>query len=456
MAKRAIPGGAELTALPFDQLRTWLADGAVSAVDVAQAHLAVIDAKEPEVRAWTFLDRELVLKQAAALDSYRKSGRPVGPLHGVPIGLKDIVDTGDMPTENGTALDSGRRPKRDSNVAARLRAAGALIMGKTVTTETAYFSPGKTRNPHDTARTPGGSSSGSAAAVAAGMVPLAIGTQTMASIIRPAAFCGVVGFKPSHGTVGRTGTLLLSRELDTIGAFAREITGVARVVDVLEGHDPEDPDTQVRAPGQLATAAASAPPTAPLFAIYRTPMWDQAENATVAAFDELSDALGDACDSVDPGPVFAEGWAAQRTTMAVGMARNLAHYVARDDGVLSDQLLEVVQRGQGISAVEFLAAQDWRQVLNAGLAKIFERYDAILTPAAVGEAPTGLDATGNPVFGALWTYLGVPAISLPLMTGPHGMPMAIQMIGRKGEDGRLLRNAQWLTQHLSQSEDLRS
>ncbi|MEZ5668321.1 MAG: amidase [Alphaproteobacteria bacterium] len=451
MASAGRRPGPDPATLPLDQLRGFLADGALSAVAVAEAFLAVIEAKEPQVQAWAFLDRALVLQQAAARDAQRKAGQPIGPLHGLPVGVKDVIDTADMPTENGTVLDAGRRPRRDSTVAARLRAAGAVIMGKTVSTELAYFSPGKTRNPHDTTRTPGGSSSGSAAAVAAGMVPLAIGTQTMASVIRPAAFCGVVGFKPSHGSIGRSGTLLLSRELDTIGAFAADIDGVALLVDALEGHDPDDPDTAPRAASRLLENARAAPPVEPLFAMVRTPVWDQAEPSTVAAFAELAEVLGERCDAVDPGPAFAEGYAAHRTTMAVGMARNLRRYRARDESALSGRMREFLAVGADIPAVDFLAAQDWRQVLNAGLDKVFERYDAIVTPAAAGEAPQGLDATGNPIFGALWTFLGVPAITLPLLTGPSGMPMGVQLIGRRGEDGRLLRNARRLAQLVEQA-----
>lgn len=441
------------TTLPVLQLRDWLAEGAISAADVAEAHLAVIAAKEPQVQAWAVHDPELVRRQAAAVDSHRKAGRPLGPLHGLPVGIKDVIDTADLPTGNGTAADAGRRPKRDAHVVARLRAAGAIIMGKTVTTELAYFSPGKTRNPHDTGRTPGGSSSGSAAAVAAGMVPLALGTQTMASVIRPASFCGVYGFKPSHGLIGRSGVLLLSRSLDTVGAFARELEGVALLADVLEGVDQSDPDMVPRAPSRFLAHAGSPPPVPPLFGFYRTPMWDQAEPATHAAFEELLEALGDRCDSVDPGPLFAEGYAAHRVVMAVEMARNLGRYLDRGPDGLSEQMQELIARGRGAAAVDYLSALDWREALNAGLERVFERYDAIVTPAAAGEAPVGLGATGNPVFGALWTFLGLPAVTLPLLTGPNGLPMGVQLVGRRGEDGRLLRNAAHLQRLVAGAEE---
>lgn len=451
MARLGLP--ADPTRLPVGQLRDWLAEGALSAVAAAEAFLAVIDAKEPQVGAWAHLDRALVLNQAQALDAHRKAGRPIGPLHGIPVGLKDLIDTRDLPTENGTAADAGRRPTEDANVTARLRAAGALIMGKTVTTETAYFTPGKTRNPHDPTRTPGGSSSGSAAAVAAGMVPLAVGTQTMASVIRPAAFCGITGFKPSHGLIGRSGILPLSRALDTVGAFAADIAGVAMLVDAIEGHDPGDPDTAPRAPSRLAEHAAAEPPVPPLFAFVETSVWDQAEDSTRAAFAELTEALSDRCDSIDPGRVFAEAFPAHKRIMAAEMARNLGHYMDRAADALSDRLKQQITEGRAVTAVEFMAAQDWRRVLYAGLEQVFDRYDAIITPAAAGEAPVGLDATGNPIFGALWTFLGVPAITLPLFNGPNGMPMGVQVIGRRGEDGRLLRNAGALARLVAAAAD---
>ena len=239
----ADPGLAGLGAL---DLRDRIAAGATKAVEAVEACLARIEATEPEVQAWAWLEGAHALEQARALDARKGTGRALGPLHGVPVGIKDIIDTARIPTGNGTPIDAGRVPTRDAAIVARLRAAGAVIMGKTVSTELAYMHPGKTRNPHDPARTPGGSSSGSAAAVAAGMVPLAVGTQTGGSVIRPAAFCGTVGFKPTFGAIGRTGVLTQSPSLDTIGVFARDSADAALIADALFGHDPDDAAT---APG---------------------------------------------------------------------------------------------------------------------------------------------------------------------------------------------------------------
>jgi Asp-tRNA(Asn)/Glu-tRNA(Gln) amidotransferase A subunit family amidase len=222
-------------------------DGKISSDELTRACLARIEAREPEVQAWAFLDPEHALRQARAADEWRKRGRPLGPLHGLPVGVKDIIDTADMPTENGTVLHKGRMPRHDAAAVRMLRAAGAVILGKTVTTECAYFSPGKTRNPRNIEHTPGGSSSGSAAAVAAGMVPAAIGSQTAGSVIRPASFCGVYGYKPTHGLIPRTGVLTLSRALDHVGCFSRSVEDLALLAEVLTGYDEGDPDTRPRA-----------------------------------------------------------------------------------------------------------------------------------------------------------------------------------------------------------------
>lgn len=439
----------DLTALPAVELAKRLAAGALSARQVADGFLARIAERDDEVKAFAFVDPEHVRRQADALDALKRSGRPLGALHGVPVALKDIVDTADMPTENGTAADSGRRPSKDASLVLRLRRAGAVILGKTVTTELAYLSPAATRNPHDLGRTPGGSSSGSAAAVAAGMAPLAVGTQTGGSVIRPASFCGVVGFKPSHGVIARSGVLQQSRELDTVGVFARDVEGAALLADVIQGADGVDPDAPPIAPMRFLDHIRAGPPMPPLFAFVKTPMWDRAEAATREAFGELAAALGDSCDGVELPEVFAEGYAAQRAINLVGIARNYRHYAERHGDLLSELMHEAVAKGHEISATEFLAACDWPEVLRAGLDQIFERYDVLVTPAAPGEAPRGLESTGDPAFNALWTLLGVPAVTVPLMVGENGMPLGVQLVGRKGQDERLMRVAAWLANNLA-------
>src|ERR687892_2259034 len=239
--------GNELPDLSAAEAARRIREGQLASEELVRACLERIRELEPKVQAWTFLDEEHALAQARALDERKRNGEPLGPLHGVPVGIKDIFDTADMPTENGSVIHAGRTPSRDATALSRLRAAGAVIMGKTVTTEFAHFSPGKTRNPHNPEHTPGGSSSGSAAAVAAGMVPLALGSQTNGSVIRPAAFCGVHGFKPTHGLIPRSGILKLSRTLDHVGLFARGIEDLALLLEQLQGYDEHDPDTRPRA-----------------------------------------------------------------------------------------------------------------------------------------------------------------------------------------------------------------
>jgi Asp-tRNA(Asn)/Glu-tRNA(Gln) amidotransferase A subunit family amidase len=437
-------GLADLTAL---QARDDIARGALKAVELTEACLARIEEREPEVQAWAHLDPGYAMRQAEAADRFRGTGRPTGPLHGVPVGLKDIIDTRDLPTENGTVFDSGRRPFNDAAAVERLRDAGAIILGKTVTTELAAFTPGKTRNPHDTSRTPGGSSSGSAAAVGAAMVPLAVGSQTNGSVIRPASFCGVVGFKPSRGLVSRRGILTQSPTLDAVGVFARTVEDAALLVDVLAGHDAGDPQTFAAAAPQLLATARSRPPVKPALALVRSSVWEMAEDDVREGFAELAEVLGERIVEVELPQPFPEALALHRTINMAEMARNYARYYNKDPALLSDRLRGMIEEGLSIRAVDYVRALDGVAVLNAGLEKVFERYDAIVTPAAPGEAPVG-EATGDPAFSTLWTYCGVPAVTLPILNGVNGMPIGVQLVGRRLYDGRLLRTAEWLSQRL--------
>jgi Asp-tRNA(Asn)/Glu-tRNA(Gln) amidotransferase A subunit family amidase len=420
------------------------ARGEVSALALTEACLQRIAERDEQVQAWAFLDPDHARAQAKGLDERRKRGLPLGPLHGVPVGIKDIIDTRDMPTEHGTVLHAGRRPRTDAWLVARLRAAGAVILGKTVTTELAVFSPNATRNPHDLARTPGGSSSGSAAAVADGMVPLAVGTQTNGSVIRPASFCGVYGFKPTFGRIPRTGVLRQSPPLDTIGVFAASIEDAALLADVLFGNDPADPATLPEAMPALRRVALAEPPVTPSLGFVRTPVWDQAEATTREAFAELQEALGARIEMVPLPPLFDDVIELHRTIMEADLARSFADEVARGRDRLSDILIGMIERGQRVLAVDYNRAVDRRAALNAALAPLFERYDALLTPATLGEAPLGLESTGSPVFCTAWTLTGTPAVTLPLLQGPAGLPLGAQLVGRRGDDARLLRTARWL------------
>jgi Asp-tRNA(Asn)/Glu-tRNA(Gln) amidotransferase A subunit family amidase len=420
-------------------------DGVLTSEELVQSCLERIRALEPTVQAWQFLDEDHALAQARAADERKRSGEPVGALNGIPVGIKDIIDTADMPTENGTVLHKGRTPRSDAAVVASLRASGAVIMGKTVTTECAYFNPGKTRNPHNPEHTPGGSSSGSAAAVGAHMVPLALGSQTAGSVIRPAAFCGVYAFKPTHGLIPRTGVLQLSRTLDHIGLFARSIEDLALLGEELVGYDERDPDTRPRARPSLRAAANEEPPIPPTLAFIKTPHWERTDPDTKEAYAELVESLGDRVEEVELFPSAREAWDLQRTIMEAEMAANLEPLWLAGKDKLSDRLRGLIERGRETRAIDYQRAlRSLAPVVESFDELFMERYDAILTPPALGTAPKGLGATGDPVFCVLWTLLGMPAVTLPLMQGANGLPLGVQLVGRRNFDARLLRAARWL------------
>jgi len=421
-----------------------LAEGRVSSEDIVRACLEHIDAVEDEVRAWAFLDPDLALTQARDSDARRAAGEALGPLDGVPVGVKDIFDTRDMPTENGSVLHAGRRPEADAAVVAQLRAAGAVIMGKTVTTEFAMFTPRKTRNPHDPTRTPGGSSSGSAAAVAAHMVPLAIGSQTAGSVIRPAAFCGVYGYKPSHGLISRHGVLALSRPLDHVGVFARDLGDIAMFGESLMAYDARDPDMAPGPAPALSAALAEAGPP-PRLAFVRTALADRLEATTVAAFEALAATLGDHVVAAVLPAVFDDAFDQHRLVMEHDIARSLAAEYERGADDLSPRLREIVVGGRQTDAADYRRALDRRAACRAALDDLLGDYDALLTPAALGEAPS-LETTGDPAFCVTWTFCGAPAISLPILRGPAGLPIGAQLVGRPGDDAALMRTARWLAE----------
>ncbi|NNK94948.1 MAG: amidase [Desulfobacterales bacterium] len=423
-------------------------DGLISSEDLVKECLEQIDRLEEQVQAWAFLEPEFALEQSREADLAMRAGSPLGPLHGVPVGLKDIFDTQDLPTEDGTILHAGRQPILDATVVSKLREAGAIIMGKTVTTELAVFSPGKTRNPHDPERTPGGSSSGSAAAVAAGMVPLAIGTQTNGSVIRPASFCGVYGYKPTFGLISRHLVLQQSRPLDQIGVFARSVKDAALVAEAIMGFDPLDPDTRPKAKPSLFLSQAEEPPVPPKLAFVKSPVWDQAEEPTQAAFAELVAELGDQVTEAVLPDVFDDAHEQHRIIMEADLARSFASEYTDGKEKMSLVLREMIERGRTVLAMDYNNALNSVPELHENFAKIFQWHDAIITPATIGEAPVGLGSTGSPVFCTIWTLCGMPSITLPLLQGDNGMPLGVQLVGPRGDDARLLRTARWLVNEL--------
>ncbi|MEI7614247.1 MAG: amidase [Betaproteobacteria bacterium] len=401
-----------------------LARREIRAEDVVRDCLERIEARESEVGAWTFLAADAALKQARALDA----GVLRGPLHGLPLGIKDLIDTADMPTAYGSSIYAGHQPAWDAACVASARSAGAVILGKTVTTEFATYHPGKTANPHHREHTPGGSSSGSAAAVADFMVPLAYGTQTAGSVIRPAAYCGVVGFKPSFGMIPRAGVKSLAESLDTIGVFGREVEDVALFGGVLAGRRWE--------------IAAEMP--AIRVGLCQTTEWESALPETrelfAASGRRLSMAGWSVSDLTLPAE-FADLAAVQTRTMAYEVAQSFAWELGAHGAELSPELQRLI--GEGLAQEANARDADLRstRAASALLASVFSGVDVILAPSTPGEAPRGLTATGNPVFNRIWTLLGVPCVHLPLTTGPHGLPLGLQLIARPGTDGALLNHA---------------
>ncbi|MBT3306245.1 MAG: amidase, partial [Alphaproteobacteria bacterium] len=315
---------------------------------MTRACLARIASREETVGAWAFLKEEPALDQARALDARKLAGEPLGPLHGLPVGIKDIIDTNDMPTECGSAMYGGRRPLEDSTVAALLRQAGAVILGKTVTTEMALSAPGKTTNPHDPKRTPGGSSSGSAAAMADHMVPLAVGSQTGGSMIRPASFCGVFGFKPTFGSISRRGVSLLARRLDHIGVYGRSVDDLALIGDALMVPDPGDWDMVAKPEQGLVSSLATESSEAPRFAFVRGPVWDRAESEMAAAFEDFIKDLGGVVKEVELEGVFADIVECHATIMDANLVVSLGEAADKHPGKFREFTLDRIDRGRSI------------------------------------------------------------------------------------------------------------
>jgi Asp-tRNA(Asn)/Glu-tRNA(Gln) amidotransferase A subunit family amidase len=419
--------------------------GQTSSVELVQAYIDQINAHEEVVGAWAHFDAPQALAQARVADKLRKSGARTGLLQGIPVGVKDVFDTHDYPTEDGSIIHKGRTPAADAGSVEFLRKAGAIIMGKTVTTEFAYYSPGKTKNPLDATRTPGGSSSGSAAAVAANMVPLAIGTQTNGSVIRPASFCGVVGFKPSYGSISRHRTLLQSLQLDQVGIFARDVGDAALMAEALMQYDPRDPSMRTRMAPKILELIKAGPLVPPRLAFIKTPAWEQADADVQEGFSELVSFLGEAVEEIDLTHLLEDVYEWHKIIMEADIAKNFKKDYFRSKEAMSPVLRELIERGNHYLAVDYNVAIEHIKALNAAMDEIMSEYDAILTPATLGEAPVGLDSTGSPIFCTPWTFCGMPSVTLPLLQGSNNMPIGVQLVSEKGDDARLLRTADWLT-----------
>jgi Asp-tRNA(Asn)/Glu-tRNA(Gln) amidotransferase A subunit family amidase len=410
-----------------------LVGGTLTSRACTEHFLARIRERDPAVHAWAALDEARAVALAGECDRRLATSPDLGALHGVPVGVKDIIDTADLPTEMGTSAFAGHRPARDAAVIERLKRAGGFVLGKTVTTECAFRHPGKTRNPWNAEHTPGGSSSGSAAAVAAGFVPAAIGTQTTGSVIRPAAFCGVVGFKPTYGTIPFAGTFQFSETLDQLGTFTADVADAALFAAQLVDGEFIPPDIP----------RLDRPPRIGVLACFP---WNDTEPEAKLAFDAAMDALR-AAGAVLERVVLPEGFAdaslVHRTIQRAEGARNLAGLQARARPLLSKALNEALDEGRLIVPDAYRAAIAVRAALAERAHDLFERCEAIASPPAPGAAPRRLDTTGDPSFCALWSLIGVPAITIPCGLSRAGLPFGVQLACDAGGDAHLLRVARW-------------
>ncbi|MCH2544577.1 MAG: amidase [Alphaproteobacteria bacterium] len=425
-----------------------LKKGEFTCEELVTNYIDHINKYEKNVEAWEFFDETLILEQAKKLDQDHQLGKVHGDLHGVPVGIKDIFDTENMPTSDGTEIHKENPSWNDCTVVSKLKQAGAIIMGKTVTTELAYYSPGKTKNPHDPTRTPGGSSSGSAAAVASHMVPLAIGSQTNGSVIRPASYCGVVGYKPTKGLISRHLVLQISRALDQIGVFSNTLEDAALISEQLFGYDKQDPDTSLSAKPKLLDATKQKPPLEPIFAYIKLPFMDELDEDAKKGFEEIKDELKGKIDEIELPEGFVDIPEWHKVIMESDMARSFSVEYTKSKHKLSNNIIEAIERGMKYTAVEYNNALSKIDAANIYFKQFFYDYDAILTPSASGEAPKGLKSTGNPIFCTIWTFCGMPCISLPLLKGRNGLPIGVQLVSSLFDDERLFRNASWLTKKI--------
>ena len=403
-----------------------IASGALTSAALVEACLQRIAAREASVQAWAHLDPDAALAEARARDAEPARG----VLHGVPVGFKDIIDTVGLPTEYGSPIYRGHHAAADAACVALVRNAGGVVLGKTVTTEFAFVNPGKTRNPHRPTHSPGGSSSGSAAAVADRMVPLALGTQTGGSVIRPASFCGVVGYKPSIGQLSYAGVKLLARSLDTLGAMARRVEDLALLRAALLG----------------APAAVAGRGSAPRIGLSRTPWWGRADASSQAALLAAGEALaaaGAAVAEVELPAAFAGLCAANGAIMTFEGSRSLAYEIREHRAELSEKLTERLLPDAEIPYERYREALALAARCAGELPAVLGDLDALLVPSAVGEAPEGFETTGDPRFNQPWTTIGAPCVTLPGHQGSGGLPVGVQLVGRLAEDEALLATAAW-------------
>ena len=434
----------DIFSLSTNELVSKMKEGQISSIEVCKAYIERINKFEKDVKAWSFLDKKILLEKAEEADDYRKSGKPLGALHGLPVAVKDIFGTYDMPTECGTVFRRKKSASQDSEVVNLLKNAGAIIMGKTVTAELAYIHPGKTTNPHDYSRTPGGSSSGSAAVIAAQMAPLSVGSQTGGSIIRPASYCGVVGYKPSYGLISRNGALKTSEKLDTIGVFGKSVEAVALLAKVLIKKDLYDPSTIHFAADEILEASQKDPHFEPKFIFYKTDKWKNIDKESKNAFEFFIKKFKKNIEVFDVPEYFKDIPKHHQIIHETDLANNFQAYYKKDKKKLSKEMRDAIERGLKHSAYDYANAIDFMEQSYQSYKEVFEDYHGVITPSASGVADKSLKSTGSADFQKIWTYMGLPTISLPLLTGESDLPLGVQLIGDKLDDIRFLSTANWL------------
>ena len=436
---------SNLYTLNVEQIANQIKEGKISSREVCEIFIERINKFEKDIKAWAHFDKKLLLSKADEADEHRKSGKPMGSLHGVPVAVKDIIGTFDMPTECGTVLRKGAK-SQNAEIIDLLISAGAIVMGKTATSELAYLGPPATRNPHDYTRTPGGSSSGSAAVIASYMAPLSIGSQTGGSIIRPASFCGVVGYKPSYGLISRNGVLRTSNKLDHIGVFGKTVEDVALLAKVLIKKDSYDEATIHFSSENMLEECKKGPLYDPKFIFYKTDAWKIIDKKSRDAFEYFIKSFKKNIEIFDTPSYFKDINKYHQIIHETDLANNFAAYYKKSKNKLSNYMQKAISNGNNHSAKEYAEAIDFMKRSYESYKEVFEDYHGVLSPSSPGVAPKGLKSTGTAEFNRFWSFMGTPCISLPLLQGENNLPLGVQLIGDKYDDLRFLGVARWLEQ----------
>ena len=434
----------DIYSLSVEEMASKIKDGQLTSVEVCEKYIERINKFEKDVKAWAHFDKKVLLEKATEADDHRKSGKPIGSLHGVPIAVKDIIGTVDMPTECGTVIRKGKSYSQNAEIIDLLHASGAIVMGKTATSELAYLGPPATTNPHDKNRTPGGSSSGSAASVASFMAPASIGSQTGGSVIRPASYCGVVGYKPSYGLISRNGVLRTSYSLDQIGMFGRKVEDVAMLAKVLIKKDKYDAATIHYSTENILTETKKGPIFEPKFIFYKTDHWKIIDKKSRESFEYFIKSFKKNIEIFDTPSYFKDIHKYHQIIHETDLANNFSVYFKKFKKKLSKYMQDAISNGNKYTAKEYAEAIDFMKRSYESYEEVFEDYHGVLSPSSPGVAPKGLKSTGTAEFNKVWSYLGTPCISLPLLEGENNLPLGVQLIGNKYDDHRFLGVANWL------------